>query len=38
VEDLMQQLRMARVRSFLNKGLAVGIFGSGCNEYVYAKP
>ena len=38
VEELMQQVRMVRVRSFVEKGLTLGIFGSGCNEYAYASP
>jgi len=38
VEELMRQVRMVRVRRFLKKGLSVGVFGSGCNEYAYAKP
>lgn len=38
VEELMRQARMVRVRSFVKKGLSVGIFGSGCNEYAYRRP
>jgi SAM-dependent methyltransferase len=38
VEELMRQVRMVRVRSFVKKGLSVGVFGSGCNEYAYGRP
>ena len=38
VEQLMQQSRMARVRRFLQNGRGIGLFGSGCNEYVYGRP
>jgi len=38
VEQLMRPAGMARVRSFVKNGVSVGVFGSGCNEYAYAKP
>ncbi len=38
VEELMQQARMVRAGSFVKKGLNVGIFGSGCDEYAYRRP
>lgn len=38
VEALMRQAGMVRTRSFVENGLSLGVFGSGCNEYAYAKP
>jgi SAM-dependent methyltransferase len=38
VEALMRQARMVRVRRFVKNGLPLGLFGSGCNQYSYAKP
>jgi SAM-dependent methyltransferase len=37
VKQFMQQLGMSEVRAFAYKGTPSGIFGSGCDEYVYAR-
>jgi SAM-dependent methyltransferase len=36
VERLMSELGMRRVRAFTLEGMRMGLFGSGCDEYVYA--
>jgi SAM-dependent methyltransferase len=38
VEELMRQLGLRAVRSLGPKRSGLGIFGSGCNEYVYERP
>jgi SAM-dependent methyltransferase len=35
VDRFMSELRMREVRSFARGGLRLGLFGSGCDEYVY---
>jgi SAM-dependent methyltransferase len=36
-DSLMQQLGMRPVRLFVHSGKSMGLFGSGCDEYVYGK-
>jgi len=36
-ERLMSSLGFCRVRAFTRGGVKLGLFGSGCDEYVYAK-
>jgi len=36
-DRLMQQLGMRRLRAFVQPVKTTGVFGSGCDEYVYAK-
>ena len=36
-ERLMRGLGLQRVRDFTRRGVAPGLFGSGCDEYVYAR-
>jgi len=36
-EQLMQQLGLRRIRAFGRKRKTVGLFGVGCNEYVYGR-
>jgi SAM-dependent methyltransferase len=36
-EQLMVQLGLRRVRAFLQPQVRFGVFGSGCDEYVYAR-
>jgi SAM-dependent methyltransferase len=36
-EQLMSQLGLHRVRAFLQPQVRFGLFGSGCDEYVYAR-
>lgn len=38
VEALMRELGMQRVRAFIHPRKEPGIFGSGCDEYVYRRP
>jgi SAM-dependent methyltransferase len=38
VEQLMQQLGLAHVRSFALGPTKSGLFGSGCDEFTYARP
>ncbi|MBS0579578.1 MAG: class I SAM-dependent methyltransferase [Proteobacteria bacterium] len=37
-DSLMQGLGMRQVRAFVRPGRHLGIFGSGCDEYVYGRP
>jgi 2-polyprenyl-6-hydroxyphenyl methylase/3-demethylubiquinone-9 3-methyltransferase len=37
VDRLMRQLGMQQVRAFAYQGTPSGLFGSGCDEYVYAR-
>ena len=37
VEQLMRQLGMREVRSFIHPRKELGLFGSGCDEFVYEK-
>jgi SAM-dependent methyltransferase len=36
-DSLMRQLDMQPVRMFAHSGKSIGLFGSGCDEYVYGK-
>jgi 2-polyprenyl-6-hydroxyphenyl methylase/3-demethylubiquinone-9 3-methyltransferase len=36
-ERFMRQLGMHQVRAFVHNGKATGLFGSGCDEYVYSR-
>ena len=36
-DRFMQQLGMRQIRAFVHPGRANGLFGSGCDEYVYGK-
>ena len=36
-ERFMSQLGLRRVRVFTRRGIQLGLFGSGCDEYVYAR-
>lgn len=36
-DRLMHELGFSRVRAFIRQGLQLGLFGSGCDEYVYVK-
>lgn len=36
-ERFMSQLGLHRVRVFIRRGIQLGLFGSGCDEYVYAR-
>jgi 2-polyprenyl-6-hydroxyphenyl methylase/3-demethylubiquinone-9 3-methyltransferase len=36
-DRFMQQLGLRRVRAFVHQGRSTGLFGSGCDEYVYGK-
>jgi SAM-dependent methyltransferase len=36
-DSLMRQLDMRPVRLFVHSGKSMGLFGSGCDEYVYGK-
>jgi len=33
----MSNLGLRRVRAFTRRGHKLGLFGSGCDEYVYAR-
>ena len=33
----MQQLGLRQIRAFVHPGRPTGLFGSGCDEYVYGK-
>jgi SAM-dependent methyltransferase len=37
VSRLMQQLGMQQVRAFMHEGTTTGLFGSACDQYVYAR-
>ena len=36
-ERFMSKLGFRRVRAFTRRGIQLGLFGSGCDEYVYAR-
>jgi len=36
-ERFMSQLGLCRVRAFTRRGIQLGLFGSGCDEYVYTR-
>lgn len=36
-ERFMTSLGLQRVRAFTRRGISLGVFGSGCDQYVYAK-
>lgn len=37
-ESFMTELRLQKVRAFAEQTRRIGFFGSGCDEYVYARP